>query len=268
MRTLRDRWGSTLHSARMSPAQFWTAVDQARWGQDYGYDRIKDFFLERFSQEETEAFRETFNDLKRALGDELSQWAKDEDKSFNLGDDSWGDLLAHIIGLGKREYEATMRDPSRALNRERRGDYKESFVYSIPYPGDYKKMAPPTPAKEDGISLFGGWAIPDPYRKGLLSVIDAEMRGLNQLQKALQDQSALQDRTGNAFRKLGKWAEDHRAKGVPARDYYDWISQDFSLLMHGRTDMVSEPEAIAERLDVLKRIRQELLRDPPAAALK
>jgi hypothetical protein len=45
------------------------------------------------------------------------------------GDDSVSDLVNHIIGIGRVEYEATLAKPARAAARADAGDYQESFAY-------------------------------------------------------------------------------------------------------------------------------------------
>ena len=44
-------------------------------------------------------------------------------------DDSFGDLVSHIIGMGKNEFDAVMLDPSKARIRALSHDYEEGFCY-------------------------------------------------------------------------------------------------------------------------------------------
>jgi len=52
------------------------------------------------------------------------------------GDDSHGDMMYHVIGLGEAKFNEIMADPSK-LNGM---DFTESFSYCFPYRDDYKAM--------------------------------------------------------------------------------------------------------------------------------
>ena len=88
-------------------------------------------FMRAHSQQEAEEFRETFMEkrsaLVRASGEQMCC-------------DSLDDTLAHIIGLGKTEYERNLEEPRLILERERKGNYVESFSYCIPFPDYYGKL--------------------------------------------------------------------------------------------------------------------------------
>lgn len=235
MSDIIKKWGVTHHEARMSPANFWAAVDQAGWGRHKDYNKVKAFFLERFSEKEADEFRAQFSDLKNKLARELDAWAKDEDgKDWGMGDDSWGDFLAHIIGLGKREYDAVMRDPQKAYDRAQRNDYRESFAYGIPWKDDYADKAR-QPQSTDTVDVFGAWALPDNFRKNTIQKMEAEIKDLWALRVSLLKWKSLNDETSKTFLSMGAWAEKRRGPNVGPRDYYDWISSGFQELMHGNS---------------------------------
>ena len=45
------------------------------------------------------------------------------------GSDSYWDLCAHVVGLGKEEYYKCLNDYDYLMNRYERKDYKENFEY-------------------------------------------------------------------------------------------------------------------------------------------
>ena len=53
--------------------------------------------------------------------------------------DSWSDTLAHIVGLGRHEFQRCMYEPQKIVDRAEAGDYKESFSYALPYDVEYDK---------------------------------------------------------------------------------------------------------------------------------
>jgi hypothetical protein len=55
------------------------------------------------------------------------------------GDDALDDLVHHIIGLGREEYDRALAAPERAISRGQCGGYTESFLYVIPDEMDERK---------------------------------------------------------------------------------------------------------------------------------
>ena len=114
----------------MDADQFWQIVEKIGWPNMH-YDDARYWFMQNYSKEEAEEFLETFlfykNRLNKAAGD-----------SFCC--DSWDDTTAHIIGLGKREYDRNIENPRLIFEREQKSDYRESFAYCIPHSDDYAKL--------------------------------------------------------------------------------------------------------------------------------
>lgn len=57
-----------------------------------------------------------------------------------LGDDGYGDLCWHIVGLGKEEILRAVFNPATAQIRANKHDYKECFAYTFPYEDEKHKM--------------------------------------------------------------------------------------------------------------------------------
>lgn len=124
----------TNRTAAMSESEFWKLVDELGWGRDTNYKRIKAYILKNWTKEQWAEFDKVKDKIFNALYKRLDREVK------GVGDDSFSDLLEHIIGLGKREYDAVMKDPSLAQKRADKYDYKESFAYAIPYEDDWEKL--------------------------------------------------------------------------------------------------------------------------------
>lgn len=72
-----------------------------------------------------------FWSLRRRLRRRIEAWESESGQQIAAGDDSFGDLLSHVIGLGRAEVEANLAEPERALGRAERRDYQESFAYVL-----------------------------------------------------------------------------------------------------------------------------------------
>lgn len=72
-----------------------------------------------------------FWSLRRRLHQRIEAWEGDGGEQIPAGDDSFGDLLSHVIGLGRAEFEATLAEPDRARDRAERRDYQESFAHVL-----------------------------------------------------------------------------------------------------------------------------------------
>lgn len=151
------RRASTPRTAGMSAGQFWAAVADIGWGtRTTDYKAIQKKLMKRWDVTEATAFRDTFDRFQGQLMNRLNQWERETGNDLGVGGDSFSDLTAHIIGLGKREFDAVMKDPQLAYDRAvarygTRDGYVESFSYAIPHERDYREKA-------KGLSKFTDWA--------------------------------------------------------------------------------------------------------------
>lgn len=128
--------------------KFWWVIERAGWADEIrkGTKRAYETCGERLVQllptvEERVAFEKLYRTCHRQLSNKINRW--EEERASRrmplgepLGDDSFDDLVAMIIGLGQAEYEKTMADPSHAWQRATRGygsvdSYVESFSYCL-----------------------------------------------------------------------------------------------------------------------------------------
>lgn len=118
----------------MDKATFWKIVAEMGWAKPYKYDAIKKAFMVKYPVEVALEFAEVFKEVKDTLYNRL------DPVITGVSDDSFSDLLCHIIGLGESEYNAVMANRDLAQDRVDRGDYRESFSYAIPYKDDYEML--------------------------------------------------------------------------------------------------------------------------------
>ena len=121
-------------------SKFWEIVKLANWGvasksKDWKSGKMtvqRTLRRELTTVEDLKSFQETFYVLKNKLGRTITQFERKNAEQCGTGDDSFGDLCCHIVGLGQEVYEAELAAPLLAVRRAQRGDYVESFGYCIP----------------------------------------------------------------------------------------------------------------------------------------
>jgi len=124
----------------MSESDFWKITEPYGWGtRTTDYKKIEKDLMRKLTPDEAEALRQVFGKLKGQLYKQLDRAVE------GVGDDSFDDLLSHIIGMGRREYQAVMKDPSLAQARVNapygsKDGYKESFAYALPSKSDYARL--------------------------------------------------------------------------------------------------------------------------------
>lgn len=203
-----------LMASKMPEARFWALVDSLGWGtKTTNYRALKKELVRNMSPNEAEEMRTTFAQMTANLSRVLSRWEEEgyewgqsgNPRAFGLGDDSWNDLLAHIVGLGKREYKAVLADPMKAWNRARKGDFKESFAYALPYSSDYALLDVSQYIQRAAPFLeLLEWLISQPETKEIRRALDTLLEGLLLLKKHkphdLMDRRAEMESAGKAFR--------------------------------------------------------------------
>lgn len=122
--------------------QFWACVAEIGW-QDKNPNRFYSDVEKRLTKEWDNdfiaSFRDRMDDLYSELYKVVDEFERAEGVSCGCGDDGFSDLLHHVIGLGKEEYEAALKDPMRVVKRGQEYRYEESFSYCIPYPRRVKE---------------------------------------------------------------------------------------------------------------------------------
>jgi hypothetical protein len=135
----------TKKGKQMETATFWNIVEQIGWGtKTTDYDSIKARLMRTFTVEQVKEFRKVFDRMSGRLYNVLDQddnCRRDRGEGgYGLGDDGFGDLVNHIVGLGEKEFHAVLENPELAYERAQRYDYSESFSYCIPWDDDYEML--------------------------------------------------------------------------------------------------------------------------------
>lgn len=113
---------------------FWDAVAEIGWGtKTMDYRRVEERLLQSWDGPFTHGFKTKLTEKWTELIDVVEEFEKREGVTCGLVEESFWDLMHHIVGLGKKEYEATLKNPMRAIRRGRDYDYVRSFAYCLPY---------------------------------------------------------------------------------------------------------------------------------------
>ena len=122
-----------IKDGKVGEEDFWNAIEIMNWPSDHDHERISQELKDGVYGSRGKAtslsliFKEKSNRLYDALEDRLDALELDYDDVIGLGDDSLSDLIANIIGCGKKAYEKSLRDPVYAASLGN----PESFAYSF-----------------------------------------------------------------------------------------------------------------------------------------
>lgn len=134
----------------MTRDEYWQIVKAIDWRQLIK-DKVPDPCIEGMQRakkllptvEHMEAFRVHGYDVDDELGTAIEKWEYRNNKQLPVTDDGLFDLKAMIVGLGKDEWERTIKNPKLAWDRANSKSYDtlesyvENFTYCIPYRDDY-----------------------------------------------------------------------------------------------------------------------------------
>ena len=124
---------------KMTEDRFWELVESVNWAEEscikgrIDFDRLQKELRARMTDGEDESLSHIFNAAWKTLDSVVGP----DRNPAGGGDDSHGDLMSHIIGMGREEFYAALRN---YYVIEARGNaeygtkdgYRESFSYIIP----------------------------------------------------------------------------------------------------------------------------------------
>lgn len=113
----------------MCEDRFWNLVELAKWPCDY--DKMKIKYLKLLSKDQCERFRNTLDVAWKTLDTII------ESMPLGVGDDSYRDLIHHIIGLGKEQYYKHINNKELVQKRADKREFEENYAYCLPYDSDY-----------------------------------------------------------------------------------------------------------------------------------
>ena len=133
--------------SHMDEDTFWRIVDSINWKEIKNLKKAyiigKKTVMKALSYEEATTFGDTVSKLSSSVYDLIASM---DDLP---GDDGTSDLIAHIIGLGKETFYASINDVNLISARIEANDYVESFAYCVPYEDDYEKSDPEKPCLKE-----------------------------------------------------------------------------------------------------------------------
>lgn len=110
--------------------KYWKTIEDAKWTFDHDYERISKDWAEMPAKEfiPLEGF---IRNKHFELADKFhNAWlGLDGSEGIPVGDDSWSDLLAEVIGRGERFYNSITTE--KLLRMAHDDDYHESFLYCL-----------------------------------------------------------------------------------------------------------------------------------------
>ena len=115
----------------------WRIIEFADWKNCKDYKIIGNNMRLVFKQEVLKQVKNFYSEKLKEIEEVLNNYAATQPKGrrsfWGLGDDSFWDLRAHIIGLGENFYLRVLNDPSIAKEMADKGDFKENFGYIFNY---------------------------------------------------------------------------------------------------------------------------------------
>jgi hypothetical protein len=131
---LERAWDAIMRDSEPAPEPvFWSLIAQLGWGRPT-MDRaeLARTLASKLSPLELEAMFSRLFELRSALSKHLEAWEERKGgQQIEAGDDSFSDLVCHIIGLGEAEYRKVIAKPSLAAKRARKNDYIQSFDFTF-----------------------------------------------------------------------------------------------------------------------------------------
>jgi hypothetical protein len=106
----------------------WGMIENLKWKSDHDYDRI--------SSELSNLNDDMFQELKCFVNNKARELSKkyhdawlglDGGPGFDIGDDSWSDLIYDVVGRGENFYNSITTNKLREMATN--DDYQESFCY-------------------------------------------------------------------------------------------------------------------------------------------
>lgn len=159
--------------------QFWQEVEKIGWGRKIlKSGTVQKMLSIAWGPEKSVVIRNRCRFFEKTLNVCLTKWSRQNEKPFGLGDDSFGDLVSHIVGLGRAEYEAVMANPELGYKRAIKRDFEECFNYCLPYDDTHKEELgladmKDKVIKEAAVALEKAPLL-EPLIKGILEHVEAD----------------------------------------------------------------------------------------------
>jgi len=145
-----------------------------------------------------EQFRQQYLKQFSRLDEAIRSWEERRGNYLPVGDDGYGDLISHIIGLGKDEVERTINCPilawERCQNRYGTVDsYVECFSYCIPDEEDFEAIEVKLDKARDGLNYWIERMSDDPTDDLAEREVERRCKLVGQLRAQMQKHTGAED---------------------------------------------------------------------------
>jgi len=110
----------------------WSLIAEMGWGgRTENYKHLAETYFKFLGKKGMQELYDFVTARVKELGEAVAMYDQlNVLTSLEVGsDDGFSDLRYHIVGLGKDEFDACMKDPRKMQIRYRKEEYKESFAY-------------------------------------------------------------------------------------------------------------------------------------------
>jgi hypothetical protein len=118
-------------SANIKEKEFWTIIEKMDWGSDFDYNRISEEIVNGIygDLDKSKAVLNMFEKKYSELHNYAMSLKDDDYEAFiDKSDDGLSDLIAHIVGLGKKSFTSIKNPKDFYIFTDTE---KESFRYSF-----------------------------------------------------------------------------------------------------------------------------------------
>lgn len=120
------------YKKRLYERRMWDIIIDLGWGvKSTNYKLIRLSIYDRYSEKEINKLAEFSKFKRKELQNRLKEYEKQIGipSYYNISDDGFWDLSAHIVGLGKEWYYLVMKNPEIAKDISDNHMYVENFEY-------------------------------------------------------------------------------------------------------------------------------------------
>lgn len=242
---------------------FWEEVAAIGWGTETtDYKTVKPRLLDLWDNDFITSFRDLLHDAENRLYHRVEEYERANDVSCGQGDDGFGDLIAHCVGLGREYYERCMENPGLVVERGHAKygtpeSFTENFGYCIPY-------APQAPKEtvEEAMQKIRNERAERGYADERMDEDALMMEAINRV---------MGDKAYKEPRYYGAWARRQKVEleALMDSEFGPMFGADLPFVVGAFTDVAkNEPEHMLERAEKVKaalgRIeekRKELIED-------
>lgn len=117
----------------------WAIIEGMNWAgrcnESRIYDTMKIEFMRRYREETAKNVQDFVTARYSELYKEYNKFSETGSTAGHFGgDDSFSDMMHHVIGMGEKTFKSVMKD----MNKLNKIKFVESFSYALPYSDDYK----------------------------------------------------------------------------------------------------------------------------------